>query len=444
MADRLMKSNRWILCCLALAVAPLMAQNPTGRILGPVKPQPAKESTSTPKTTTKKPAPAAPRRRPKAPPAPAKRTRIEPAAAASNGFRLMLLTTPGSLVEIEGLAPQGTGADGRLALSLLAGGRRQVRISAPGYEAWEGVVELEQPVTRLTRPLIKKPATGQLEIVVNESGAELLIDGSIRLRSVRGYPISVSGLSPGRRQITVTRDGYEPWQSTVEIGAGQSRQLKIELRPRLNPAMIKVPAATFLRGDDRGVRDQRPAHEVSLSSFEISRREVTNQLYKFFIDATGRVAPNGITYGWSGNNFPPEQGDRPVVYVSWEDAVAFCQWLSSQTGHRYRLPTEAEWEHAARVVGSEYESVGSIWEWCLDWYDPQAYRAAPRVNPRGPAEGRKVRLLGLEGPARVVRGGGFGRANLAPRAGQRSFFFPDRTRFDLGFRIVRETEEAPR
>jgi formylglycine-generating enzyme required for sulfatase activity len=242
----------------------------------------------------------------------------------------------------------------------------------------------------------------------------------------------------------VTRDGYEPWQSTVEIGAGQSRQLKIELRPRLNPAMIKVPAATFLRGDDRGVRDQRPAHEVSLSSFEISRREVTNQLYKFFIDVTGRVAPNGITYGWSGNNFPPEQGDRPVVYVSWEDAVAFCQWLSSQTGHRYRLPTEAEWEHAARVVGSEYESVGSIWEWCLDWYDPQAYRAAPRVNPRGPAEGRKVRLLGLEGPARVVRGGGFGRANLAPRAGQRSFFFPDRTRFDLGFRIVRETEEAPR
>jgi len=214
MADRLMKSNRWILCCLALAVAPLMAQNPTGRILGPVKPQPAKESTSTPKTTTKKPAPAAPRRRPKAPPAPAKRTRIEPAAAASNGFRLMLLTTPGSLVEIEGLAPQGTGADGRLALSLLAGGRRQVRISAPGYEAWEGVVELEQPVTRLTRPLIKKPATGQLEIVVNESGAELLIDGSIRLRSVRGYPISVS-LPYQLRMV-----GY--WPTMALTGNGRS------------------------------------------------------------------------------------------------------------------------------------------------------------------------------------------------------------------------------
>jgi formylglycine-generating enzyme required for sulfatase activity len=151
---------------------------------------------------------------------------------------------------------------------------------------------------------------------------------------------------------------------------------------------------------DGGAKDQAPSHEVKISSFEMSRSEVTNIHYKFFIDATGRPAPTGITYGWTGNDFPPRQGERPVVFVSWEDAaVASLQVAVGENGSSVSaLPTEAEWEYAAaRTVSSNYDSVGSIWEWCLDWYDPQSYRKSLRVDPRGPGRGAKgERLLGFE------------------------------------------------
>lgn len=442
MADLWIASKRWLCFCLLLAVGQVSAQNPTGRIIEPLRPGSRQNVRSTKKSPPVKkpsqPARVAPPVRQSIPKrAPAARDR-RVVRGSTPTFQLILMTTPGSVVLIDGTATEGAGEDGRLSVSGLTGGRHLLKVSAPGYESWEGEVVLDQVVTRITRTLAKSPSTGQIEMVVNESGAEIQIDGTIRLRSIGGHAIQITGLSPGQRRIEVAKPGYESWQSTVEIGAGRSTKVRVDLRPRLNPALIAVPAGPSMRGNDRGAKDQRPAHEATISAFEISRSEVTNQLYKFFIDATGRAAPNGITYGWIGNDFPPGLADRPVVYVSWEDAVAFCHWLSAQTGHRYRLPTEAEWERAARVVGNEYDSVGSIWEWCLDWYDPQAYRDSPSVDPRGPAQGRKVRLLGLEGPARVIRGGGFGRGNLVPRAAERNFFFPDRTRFDLGFRIVRE------
>ena len=91
-------------------------------------------------------------------------------------------------------------------------------------------------------------------------------------------------------------------------------------------------------------------------------------------------------------------------------------------------------------MGDRYDSVGSVWEWCLDWYDAQAYRIGAVTDPRGPRIGSPVRLRGIEGPARVIRGGGYGRGNLATRVAVRGFYFGDLTRADLGFRIVREPE----
>jgi formylglycine-generating enzyme required for sulfatase activity len=463
MADRLIRSSKLLHFCLLLAAPLVLSQNPTGRILEPLKTQPPPGSTPAPGSKpSPKPAPVKQAVPPKSVPVPGrparrigqKVPRVAPVPKvngvkkerelAAPNLRLVLMTTPGSQVDLDGSGSHQVGADGRLLLSDIPGGRTRLRISAPGYETWEGEVLLEQSVTRITRPLVRSPLTGQLEIVVNASGAEVEIDESISLRSVSGSPISISGLSPGRRLMKVSKPGYEQWQATVEVVPGLLKQMRVELLPRLNPPMILVKGGSYMRGDERGAKDQRPAQEVTVPSFEISRSEVTNLLYKFFIDATGRPAPNGITYGWTGKEFPSGQGERPVVYVSWEDAVAFCKWLSARTGFRYRLPTEAEWEIAARTIGKEYDSVGSIWEWCLDWYDPQFYRDSPRVDPRGPVQGRRVKLLGLEGPARVVRGGGFGRSNLVPRAAERNFFFPDRTRFDLGFRIVREPGEPSR
>ncbi|HKQ75940.1 MAG TPA: formylglycine-generating enzyme family protein, partial [Blastocatellia bacterium] len=197
----------------------------------------------------------------------------------------------------------------------------------------------------------------------------------------------------------------------------------------------------FVRGNDKGSRDQRPSHQVFTTAYEISRTEVNNRLYKFFIDATNRPAPRGVGYGWNGNNYPAGQDDLPVVFVTWEDAMAFCKWLSEQTGYRYRLPTEAEWEKAAKLGGDKYTSAGKVWEWCSDWHDPDYYKERERINPQGPPRGKRIRTLGREGEAKVIRGGGFGLGMVTQRAAERGFFFPTMTRYDVGFRIVREVNK---
>jgi formylglycine-generating enzyme required for sulfatase activity len=213
--------------------------------------------------------------------------------------------------------------------------------------------------------------------------------------------------------------------------------------------MLRIQEGPFICGDDRGAKDQRPAHQVLTPEFEILRTEVTNQLYKSFIDATNHPAPQGLDYGWDGNDFPLGQDDFPVVYVTWDDAMAFCKWLSEKTGYRYRLPTEAEWEKAAKLGGKQYKSAGRVWEWCSDWYDHDYYKLRERINPqgpqwpqgpKGPSSGKRYKILGREGEAKVIRGGGFGFRNLERHAAQRNYFFPTMTRSDIGFRIVREVK----
>jgi formylglycine-generating enzyme required for sulfatase activity len=241
--------------------------------------------------------------------------------------------------------------------------------------------------------------------------------------------------------LRATKPGFSEWRSIVTVKANETVAVRVELKPVLDPPMLRVLEGAFVRGADKGQKDQRPAHQVFLPAYEISRSEVTNRLYKFFIDATGRPAPRGVGYGWTNNNYPEGQDDLPVVFVTWEDAVAFCQWLSEQTGRRYRLPTEAEWEKATKLGGDQYLSAGKVWEWVADWYDPDYYKNRERVNPKGPARGKRVKLLGREGEARVMRGGSFGRGSVVLRAAERNYFFPTLTRFDIGFRVVREVEK---
>lgn len=253
----------------------------------------------------------------------------------------------------------------------------------------------------------------------------------------------VSGMVPEPLQWQPLTKIDHPWQASMKMAPREVIEVFTGLQPRGELEMLLVPGGIFERGNDHGAPDQRPAHPVYLPSFEISASEVTNHLYHLFIEATGHPVPEGPRYGWREGSYPHGQGNAPVVFVNWEDAVAFCRWLSQETGQTYRLPTEAEWEKAAQVIGDRYTSVGSIWEWCQDWYDREAYRVAPRIAPQGPTKGQRVRVMGIEGPTRVIRGGGFGRSSLSRRVTVRSFFPPDRARFDLGFRIVRELGPAP-
>jgi sulfatase modifying factor 1 len=217
----------------------------------------------------------------------------------------------------------------------------------------------------------------------------------------------------------------------------------------------RIPAGEFLMGADEREEDERPAHRAYLDEFCIGVYPVTNAEYAEFVRETGHPSPAVRTlplmvsreleadfralaaaYLWN-NGTPPEGRDHhPVTLVGIEDAMAYCRWLASKTGKPIRLPTEAEWEKAARgglegrrypwgdsldsscahflpdarvkaerstaPVGSYppngfqlHDMAGNVWEWVSDWYAPNYYARAQYLNPEGPDNG----LM------RIVRGG---------------------------------------
>ena len=210
-------------------------------------------------------------------------------------------------------------------------------------------------------------------------------------------------------------------------------------------------------GCDQGAGNERPVHSVWVDRFAIARTSTTNRLYHIFIQATARKAPP--TFLDESFNHP----DQPVTSVSWFDAVAYCAWLSEGTGKAYRLPTEAEWERAARGgleqqlyswgdeapqdqpryaslwqhgperVGGRppngyglYDISENVHEWCADWYDEQYYSRAPERNPQGP----------LSGTRRASRGGSWRHQIKITRVAARSSIPPEFQYSDYGFRCA--------
>ncbi len=236
---------------------------------------------------------------------------------------------------------------------------------------------------------------------------------------------------------------------------------------------VDVPAGCFKMGDTwgDGQGDEKPVHEVCLDGFRMGKFEVTNAQYRIFKPGHN----SGIYDGNSLNN-----DNQPVVNVSWFDAVEYARWLSKKSGREFRLPTEAEWEYAARggtdgrnywgddpyevcryangadltaksqwpdwaitecndgykvaaPVGSYlpnkfglYDMMGNAWEWTGDWYDAEYYFHGPKDSPTGPSSGS------LKNP----RGGGWGNASECIRVSDRNGFAPDFKILFLGFRLA--------
>jgi formylglycine-generating enzyme required for sulfatase activity len=246
-----------------------------------------------------------------------------------------------------------------------------------------------------------------------------------------------------------------------------------QLARALDSSMVYVPEGEFAMGSDLGDPDERPQRVVYLDSYEIDRYEVTNVQYRRFLRATGGDGPRRWpgrhlhlrferAPDWSGNRYPPGEAYHPVVGVRWEEAAEYCAWVNK------RLPTEAEWEKAARgtdgrvypwgdawnagrantddegahytrAVGSypsgaspygALDMAGNIWEWVSDLYDRQYYSWAADRNPRGPSSGTGERIL---------RGAAWDSSPDQARASYRNathFFGPN---FRVGFRCVRGT-----
>jgi formylglycine-generating enzyme required for sulfatase activity len=227
------------------------------------------------------------------------------------------------------------------------------------------------------------------------------------------------------------------------------------------PALVGVPGGSFRMGYDRDVLapEETPAHPVQVPPVYIGRDEVTFAEYDRFARATGRPLPSD--QGWG-------RGQRPVINVSWNDAQAYTAWMSGLTGKRYRLPSEAEWEYAARAgtesffwwgnildsnlancfdCGSQWDNrstapvgsfaanpfglrdtAGNVMEWVADCYH-DSYEGAP-------ADGSAWTSGSCN--ARVARGGAFSKPSAAMHASRRSSFAPDTRLGFIGFRVVRE------
>ncbi len=262
--------------------------------------------------------------------------------------------------------------------------------------------------------------------------------------------------------------------------------------------MVWIPAGAFTMGTDKGPKDEQPAHKVTLDGFWIDKTEITNAQFAKFVKATGyrtiaeqkpdaakypdapkdKLVPfsavfkccpaelDGPAIWWQftpgadwrhpegGKSSIDGKDDYPVVHICWDDAAAYANWAGK------RLPTEAEWEYAARggLDGKEYtwgeakqgadgkwmantfqgkfpakdtgedgftglapvakypangyglfDMSGNAWEWCSDWYQPDYYAVSPAKNPQGPARGLEEQPG--EGPCKVRRGGSFLCAN---------------------------------
>jgi len=263
--------------------------------------------------------------------------------------------------------------------------------------------------------------------------------------------------------------------------------LALLMPEELVPRFARIPGGEFLMGAGDGDEDERPAHRVFVDTFHLSLHAITHEQYAEFVRATGHPSPavRGLprvvtpiseagfreiaaAYTWRSIDPPPDRFRHPVTLVGFADAVSYCEWLSATLGQAVRLPTEAEWERAARgslegrrypwgddidpsranflpdpglkrhrgtrPVGSYspnafelFDMAGNVWEWVADWYHADAYRNGNTHNPRG-AE---------EATLRLVRGGSWVTHDVSQlRCAHRHKVPTDTYAYSIGFRVA--------
>jgi formylglycine-generating enzyme required for sulfatase activity len=278
-------------------------------------------------------------------------------------------------------------------------------------------------------------------------------------------PPAETVIKPTTDKPSIARPPAKAIEAPRRDGPAQAMPEVLTITKPIHLELVVVPAGEFLMGSvvatDKDAQDNElPRHTIRVPEFAIGKYPVTNSQYWFFAQATGHPAPRH----WQGDTPPRQKSNHPVVTLSWKDAVAFCDWLSRETKEPYRLPTEAEWEKAARGTDgriypwgdeppdekkcnfnsnirkttpvdrysptgdSPYgcaDMAGNVYEWCHSLHKPYPYRAG---------DGREDLKAG---GFRVLRGGsGWTSAQLV-RCASRVRDFPDGWTYPVGFRIAR-------
>ena len=358
----------------------------------------------------------------------------------------------------------------------LAPGSYQVEARLDGYRPQKQTVTLAESDNKVISIPELQIISGRLNVDCRPLGSEVYVDG----KKVGTTPNIFRDIPIGSRSVEIRKQGYEPLKKTIEIKENEQSLLTGTLTAISNPSsssssisspsssssskevvtvngvsftMIRVDGGTFTMGatGEQGSDAfdiEKPAHEVTLSTFSIGETEVTQALWQAVMG--------------SNPSYYKDNPQNPVEQISWDDCQEFIKKLNSLTGKSFRLPTEAEWEYAARGgsksrktkysggsdIGSVawvkensgskthpvkgkfpnelglYDMSGNVYEWCADWKG--SYSASPHNNPKGPSMGSE----------RVNRGGSWSNASRACRVSYRNNYAPGNWGYNLGLRLA--------